>query len=59
LSTLATVGYGDIHAKTSSEMIISILLMIFGVGFYSVTIGILSSVMSFIDTKNTMLLKKV
>jgi len=44
--TLTTVGYGEIHAKSSAEMIITIILMIVGVCFYSLTIGLLSSVLS-------------
>ena len=59
LTTLATVGYGDIHAKTKSEMITSIFWMLFGVGFYSFTIGLVSSVLAFIDTKESTLQKKI
>ena len=33
--------------------------MLFGVGFYSFTIGTLSSVLSYIDTKSTILQKKI
>jgi len=42
LQTLTTVGFGDIYAKTIPEKVIAILWMIFGVGFYSFTIGNLS-----------------
>jgi hypothetical protein len=59
LTTLATVGYGDVTAKTNVEMITAIIWMLFGVGFYSFTIGLLSSVMSFIDTKDNTLQKKI
>lgn len=40
-------------------MITSIVWMLFGVGFYSFTIGILSSVLAYIDTKATNLQKKI
>lgn len=40
-------------------MILSIILMLFGVGVYSFTIGILSSVLAYIDTKASSLGKKV
>jgi hypothetical protein len=49
---LTTVGFGDISALTSSEKIVSILWMIFGVGFYSFTIGNLSSFITAIDAKD-------
>ena len=42
LQTLTTVGFGDINAVTVTEKLISIFSMIFGVGFYSYTIGNLS-----------------
>lgn len=46
VTTLTTVGYGDVHSYTSAEMIITIFLMIVGVGFYSFIIGLLSSILS-------------
>ena len=51
ISTVLTVGYGDIYAKTSIERLISVLWMIIGVGFYSFTIGTLTSVLGRIDTR--------
>ena len=42
--TLTTVGYGDISAHTNLEICLSLAWMIFGVGFYSFTIGNLSSI---------------
>ena len=53
--TLTTVGYGDISAVTSAEIIVSIIWMIIGVGFYSFTIGNLSSIIQTIDEKNVIL----
>ena len=41
--TITTVGYGDIPAKTNSEMILSFIWMLVGVGFYSFIIGNFSS----------------
>jgi hypothetical protein len=49
-STLTTVGFGDINAKTIPEKLIAIIWMIFGVGFYSFTIGNLSKIIASIDT---------
>lgn len=45
-TALTTVGYGDITAGTNVEMIVTMIWMVFGVGFYSFTIGILSSVLA-------------
>jgi voltage-gated potassium channel Kch len=46
ITTLTTVGYGDISAGTTGEYIICILWMMFGVGFYSLLAGTLSSVLT-------------
>ena len=51
LQTLTTVGYGDMPLSNNSERILAIILMIGGVGFYSYTIGNLSSIFSDIDSK--------
>ena len=42
--TLTTVGYGDITVGTETERIICIFIMIAGVGFYSYTIGNMTSI---------------
>jgi hypothetical protein len=55
LTTLTTVGFGDISAGTSSERVICMIWMIFGVGFYSFLIGTLSSVLSSLDEKNSII----
>ena len=39
--TLTTVGYGDVYGKTTLERVYCCLWMIFGVAFYSLTIGYL------------------
>jgi len=49
-STLTTVGFGELNAQTISEKILAIIWMILGVGFYSFTIGNLSSIIASIDT---------
>ena len=35
MQTLTTVGYGDFGAKTTSEILLSLFWMLFGVSFYS------------------------
>lgn len=46
LQTVATVGYGDFGAYTTGELFLSIIWMIFGVGFYSFVIGNLTSIIA-------------
>lgn len=58
-TTVTTVGYGDITALTQLEMILSISWMISGVGFYSFTIGSLSSFLSAIDTRDSIMNAKL
>ena len=57
--TVVTVGYGDISARTELEMTLAILWMIVGVGFYSFTIGSLSSFLTSIDTRESALAAKM
>lgn len=59
LTTLTTVGYGDISAYTTGEQVICMLWMMFGVGFYSFTVGTLSSVLSSMDAKSSMINTKL
>lgn len=58
-STLFTVGFGDIHSVNDLERIITIFLMLFGVFFYSFTIGTLSSVLVDMDSKDNKLKYKL
>ena len=39
ITTMATVGYGDIKPQTSSERIVAILIMIVGAGVYAIIIN--------------------
>jgi len=50
-TTMSTVGYGDITARTYMEQCMSIILMLFGVVFFSFVIGSISSIFSRIDTR--------
>eukprot|EP00347_Sterkiella_histriomuscorum_P013799 403363320 len=44
--TVLTAGFGDIHALTELEMILSLFWMVFGIGFYSFIIGNYSSIIA-------------
>lgn len=46
VQTFTTVGYGDITPRGSSEVIFSILVMLFGVGVYGYLIGNVASILS-------------
>ena len=52
LTTATTVGYGDIYPNTKTERGLAIVLMIFGVGFYSYTVGNLSAILNNMDQRN-------
>jgi len=50
--TLTTVGYGDVTVGTDLEKILAVCWMIFGVGFYSYTIGNMTSMIASFDEDN-------
>ncbi|OMJ94420.1 hypothetical protein SteCoe_2474 [Stentor coeruleus] len=50
-TTLTTVGYGDIVAFTTEERVFALIIMSFGVAFYSYTISNLSTIMASIDSR--------
>lgn len=52
---MTTVGYGDIAPLTTAERIIAIIWMMVGVGFYSFTIGNLSTILAHIDRRSSAL----
>lgn len=51
ITTITTVGYGDISSSTDVEIVFGIIIMLSGVGFYSFMIGSLSSFLSDMDTR--------
>ena len=59
IATATTVGYGDIVPVTTLEVLLCVGWMVAGVGFYSYTIGTLSSVLLTIDTKDSILAEKL
>lgn len=58
-TTLFTIGFGDIYSVNEVEKILSILWMLFGIGFYSFTIGTLSSVLADMDSRENKLKYKL
>ncbi|CAG9323774.1 unnamed protein product [Blepharisma stoltei] len=59
ITTLATVGFGDISSHTQTEMIISICWMLFGISFFSFSMGTLASVLSNLDEKSAIIKSKL
>jgi hypothetical protein len=58
-STMSTVGYGDISAGTILERMLASGWMMFGVCFFSFTIGSLSTIMARLDSKEVVLSNKL
>ena len=56
---MSTVGYGDITSETLLEKVLSIGIMIFGVCFFSFTIGSLASIFNRMDSKEAVLNNKM
>ena len=59
VTTITTVGYGDITSKNPAEQIFCILLMIIGVIAYSMTISSITNIMSASNQKQKSLLEKL
>ena len=53
LTTVTTVGYGDVVSNTKYEKIYNLFIMSFGVVMYSFLIGMLSNIVEIIDQKNS------
>lgn len=59
VTTITTVGYGDITATSSEERLFCICLMIIGVIGFSVSTGTLSSILHNYDTSMARLKEKI
>jgi hypothetical protein len=59
LTTVTTVGYGDINAGTTLERAYNLIIMSFGVLMYSFAIGSLSSIVSTLDAKTAEMNQKL
>ncbi|OMJ85359.1 hypothetical protein SteCoe_13332 [Stentor coeruleus] len=59
ITTLATVGYGDITPSNSLERGICIAVMLGGVFFYSYTVGTMTSLMASMQRRNAKLENKI
>lgn len=59
VTTLVTVGYGDITANNQQEKIMCIFLMVLGVVSFSLATGALASIITSYDSKEAMLKEKI
>ena len=59
MTTITTVGFGDISGETEGEKIICIILMVIGVISFSFATGALSSIISNLDSSNAKLKQKL
>ena len=59
VTTITTVGFGDISGGTLGEKMICIVLMLFGVISFSFSTGTLSSILSNLDSSNAKLQSKL
>ena len=51
-STLTTVGYGDINARTIGEQAFSMIMMLLGVSWYAYVVGSMSAIVASFDRQN-------
>jgi hyperpolarization activated cyclic nucleotide-gated potassium channel 1 len=56
---MSTVGFGDIKPLTTGEILLAMMWELFGVCFFTFTIGSLSSMMSTLDSKEAELQHKL
>jgi len=59
VTTIVTVGYGDISPVSSNEKWFCVCLMLIGVMSFSFTTGALSSVIATMDSKESQLKEKI
>jgi Ion channel len=59
VTTLVTVGYGDITAYSLEEKLLCIVLMLIGVISFSFATGALASIITSNDTKEALIAEKI
>lgn len=52
MTTVSSVGYGDISAGNDLEMFVGMIIMILGTAFYAYAIGSLTSLLEEMNTEN-------
>jgi len=59
VTTMTTVGYGDMSAGTVTEQFYLVILMMAGVFVFSLVTGSLASIVASMDNENASLTEKV
>ncbi|OMJ80219.1 hypothetical protein SteCoe_19582 [Stentor coeruleus] len=59
VTTILTVGFGDISAGSKTEMILCITLELLGIIFYSFILGVMTSLLTSIDHKEVLLKSRI
>ena len=59
VTTMTTVGYGDMTVDTVGEQVFCMILMLFGVFYFSMISGSLTSILATLDQTQAELEKKV
>jgi uncharacterized membrane protein len=59
VTTIVTVGYGDITAISSGEKIVAVILMVIGVIAFSFATGALGNILANIDSSDAKLKEKM
>ena len=56
---LTTVGFGDIVSQNNLERIFTLIWMLFGVAFYSFTVGYITNFFTLRETQKSLLAEKI
>jgi hyperpolarization activated cyclic nucleotide-gated potassium channel 2 len=59
MTTITTVGYGDVKAETAIERVFVMFVMVVGVSFFTLLSGALASIMTAHDNQSSELKEKV
>lgn len=59
MTTITTVGYGDISGSTKTEKVFCIWIQVIGVVSFSIASGSLASIITSYDTKNAKLVARL
>ena len=59
ITTITTVGYGDIHGYSTIEFIVSIIFKITGVLGFSYVTGVISSIIENVDSAEARIAEKM
>ena len=59
MTTITTVGFGDVVAHSDQERVVAMIALVFGTGFFSYVIGSVSSIVASTDTAQRAQMEKM